>query len=140
MRHYRNPGPKKKPRGKPFEKGNKLGGRKALSPDVKAAFEELSVDAIKALRQVVNARKHNRREQAAEYIINRVSGTPPSSVHLEASGPGGAPLGPLAVSVSFCTTPLSLGKAEVTHIGPDGQAVETIAPVSDQRVGAGEDD
>lgn len=135
VKHYRNPGPKKKPRGKPFAKGNKLGGRKALSSDVKKAFEELCPDALRALQEVVNTKKHNRREQAAEYIVNRVGGTPETRSKIEASGPGGIPLGaPLSISVSFCTTPLSMGRAEVTHIGPDGKPVETEPPLRDDQV------
>lgn len=132
-KRYRNPGPKKKPRGKPFAKGNKLGGRTALPPDVKAAFEAMLPDAVGALKDIVNNPRHQRQEQAAEYIANRVGGTPASSLQL--SGPGGTPLGgPLQVSVSFCTTPLSLGKAEVTHIGPDGKPVEVQAPIPDSQI------
>lgn len=44
--------------------------------------------------------------------------------------------GPLQVSVSFCTTPLSLGKAETVHIGPDGKPVEVHAPMSDAEIEA----
>jgi hypothetical protein len=133
---YRNPGPKKKPRGIPFAKGNKLGGRKPLPADVKAAFEGMLPDAVEALQQIVKQRKHPRREQAAEYITNRVGGTPSSSVHL--SGPNGEPLqsGPLQISVSFCNTPLSLGKAAVTHIGPDGNPIEVEPPLRDDQVDA----
>lgn len=124
MRHYRNPGPKKKPRGKPFEKGNKMGGRKALSPDVKAAFESLLPDAIKALTSVVNNPKHNRREQAAEYIVNRVGGTPESTTKLQASGPNGEPLqaGPISVSVAFVTLPADQAGAQITRIDESGKA------------------
>lgn len=132
-KRYRNPGPKKKPRGKPFAKGNKFGGRTALPPDVKAAFEAMLPDAVEALKNIVNNPKHQRQEQAAEYIANRVGGTPASS--LSVSGPGGVPLGgPLQVNVSFCTTPLSLGKAEITHVGPDGKMVEVHAPMPDSAI------
>lgn len=132
-KRYRNPGPKKKPRGKPFAKGNKFGGRTALPPDVKAAFEAMLPDAVEALKNIVNNPKHQRQEQAAEYIANRVGGTPASS--LSVSGPGGVPLGgPLQVSVSFCTTPLSLGKAEVTHIGPDGKPMEVQPEMPDSAI------
>jgi hypothetical protein len=132
-KRYRNPGPKKKPRGKPFAKGNKLGGRTALPPDVKAAFEAMLPDACAALHSIVKNSRHQRQEQAAEYIANRVGGTPASS--LSVSGPGGVPLGgPLQVSVSFCTTPLSLGKAETTHIGPDGKPIEVHAPIDDSQI------
>lgn len=115
----RNPGPKKLPRGRAFPKGNKFGGRKKIPDDVKRAFELLEPDAIGALKAIVNSRSHMRREQAAEYIVNRVRGTPASSVHV--SGPDGQPLnaGPMQISVSFCTTQLSAGNAEIKRVGPD---------------------
>jgi len=46
---------KGKPRGKPFPKGNKLGGRKPIPPDVKAAYEEASPEALDTLRSVMRA-------------------------------------------------------------------------------------
>jgi hypothetical protein len=131
-KRYRNPGPKKKPRGKPFAKGNKLGGRTALPPDVKEAFNAMLPDAVAALKGIVNNPRHQRQEQAAEYIANRVGGTPASS--LQVSGPGGVPLGPTQISVSFCTTPLSLGRAEVVHIGPDGKSIEVSSPIPDSAI------
>lgn len=137
-KRYRNPGPKKKPRGKPFAKGNKLGGRTALPKDVKEAFQAMCPDAMAALQEIVRQKKHNRREQAAEYIVNRVGGTPESSSKVSLTGPNGEALqaAPFAISVSFCTTPLSLGKAEVTHIGPDGKPVEVQTPMDDSRIEA----
>jgi hypothetical protein len=135
-KRYRNPGPKKKPRGKPFAKGNKLGGRTALPPDVKEAFQAMLPDAVNALKNIVNNPRHQRQEQAAEYIANRVGGTPPTSAQVQLSGPNGEPLnaGPPQITVSFCTTPLSLGRAEVVHIGPDGKSIEVSSPIPDSAI------
>jgi hypothetical protein len=136
-KRYRNPGPKQRPRGKPFAKGNKLGGRTPLPPDVKAAFAAMLPDAIKALKSIVNAKTHSRREQAAEYITNRVGGTPEGTTKVLASGPNGEPLGgPLKVEVSFCSTPLSIGRAEVVHVGPDGKPVEVVPAIRDDQIEA----
>lgn len=136
MHHYRQQGPKKKPRGKAFPKGNKLGGRKKLPPEIKAAFETMLPDAMEALNQIVKSKKHNRREQAAEYICNRVGGTPSATNKLEMTGPNGEPLnnGPMQISVQFVTTPMSLGKAQITHIGPDGKPIEVHEPIDESQI------
>lgn len=92
-------------------------------------------EALGTLRDISSNPFHQRQEQAAEYIVNQALGTPRQSVAL--SGPNGEPLhsGPLQVNVSFCTTPLSLGKAEVTHIGPDGKPMDSPPPpISDSAV------
>lgn len=91
-------------------------------------------EALGAIRDVMSNPAHMRQEQAAEYIVNQALGTPRQSVAL--SGPNGEPLqsAPLAVSVSFCTTPLSIGRAQVSHIGPDGKPIEVQAPMPDASI------
>jgi len=135
----RRPGPKKKPRGKPWAKGqsgNPL-GRPPLPPGTREAFQAMLPEALGALRDIVQEPEHPRQEQAAEYVVNQALGTPRQSMAL--TGPNGEPLqpgGPLSITVSFCTTPLSLGRAEVTHIGPDGKPVEVEPPMRDDQVEA----
>lgn len=127
--------PKGKPRGKPWVKGqsgNPL-GRPPLPPGTREAFQQMLPEALGTLRDITMNPFHQRQEQAAEYIVNQALGTP-RQTH-EMTGPNGAPLsGPLQVSVSFCTTPLSLGKAEVTHIGPDGKPVEVHPEMPDSAI------
>jgi len=127
--------PKGKPRGKPFVKGqpsaNPL-GRPRLPEGTREAFQAMLPEALDTIRDVMADKFHPRQEHAAEYVINQAVGTPRQAMAL--SGPNGEPLGPgapLAISVSFCTTPLSLGRAQVTHIGPDGQPIEVEPPLRD---------
>lgn len=91
-------------------------------------------EALGTLRDISGNPFHQRQEQAAEYIVNQALGTPRQSVAL--SGPNGESLhnGPLQIAVSFCTTPLSLGKAEVAHIGPDGKPIEVYPEMPDSQI------
>jgi len=134
--------PKGKPRGKPFVKGQPSmnpAGRPKLPPGTREAFQAMLPEALETIRSITKQRKHPRQEQAAEYIVNQALGTPRQSVAL--SGPNGEPLapaGPTRLEVVFCTAPLSLGKAEVTHIGPDGKPMDVTPALRDDQVEASE--
>lgn len=74
-----------------FLKGTVPGpGRPRLPPDYKAALFMLEPEAMKRIRDTIADRNHPRTEQAAEYVINRIYGTPTSKT--EVSGPGGKPI------------------------------------------------
>lgn len=73
---------KPKPRGgkrrtswKKGQSGN-LKGRPVLPEDYKAAMKILDPMATKVLQAVLDDPKHPRRQQAAEYVLNRNHGTP----------------------------------------------------------------
>lgn len=87
---------KPKPRGgkrrtswKPGQSGN-LKGRPPLPEDYKQAMKVLDPLATKVLEDVMSDKKHPRRQQAAEYVLNRNHGTP--RTRTEVSTPVGKPI------------------------------------------------
>lgn len=74
---------------KPGESGNPA-GRPPLPPEYKAAIAMIEPQAVEVLREVLEDRFHPRREQAAEYVLNRTQGRPRQTVEL--SGPDGKPV------------------------------------------------
>lgn len=95
---------KRKPRGRSFrpgESGSKAtqfppgvsgnpAGRPPLPPEYKAAIAMLEPEAMEVLRDVLQDEAHPRRQQAAEYVLNRTQGRPRQTV--EISGPDGKPV------------------------------------------------
>lgn len=74
-----------KPRGpgRPFPKGNKLGGRKPIPPDVKKAFVDASVEALDTLKSVMRAWRDTEDPKlagaavsAANSVMDRAHGRP----------------------------------------------------------------
>ncbi len=87
---------KPKPRGgkrrtswKPGKSGNPK-GRPPLPEDYKLAMKVLDPLATKVLEEVMSDPRHPRRQQAAEYVLNRNHGTP--RVRTEVSTPVGKPI------------------------------------------------
>lgn len=77
---------KGKPRGRPFPKGNKMGGRKAISPEVKAAYEAASPEALATLRSVMKAwndsldpKLASAAVASANSVLDRAHGKAPSA-------------------------------------------------------------
>lgn len=95
---------KRKPGGKPFPKGasgnpstqfapgvsGNPAGRPPLPVDYKEAIALLEPKAVEVLRDVLEDEGHPRREQTAEYVLNRTQGRPRQTVEL--SGPDGKPV------------------------------------------------
>jgi hypothetical protein len=75
-----------------FKKGKSgnPGGRPKLPPEYKLAMEDLGPRGLQALSDIIENPFHPRREQAAEYIVNRWKGTP--TQRIEQSGPDGGPI------------------------------------------------
>ena len=62
----------KKTRGKPFEPGNKMGGRTKLPEELKEAFKALAPKALETLADVMaNSDRDSDRVKAAEVILDR---------------------------------------------------------------------
>jgi hypothetical protein len=100
-RKKRGKNAKAQPRGKPFAKGNQAAkghGRPPLPEDYKAAIAVLEVRALEVLEEVLDDVKHPRREQAAEYVIDRNRGRTKQTTEL--SGLDGAPIAVRAVRTS----------------------------------------
>ncbi|TAL29000.1 MAG: hypothetical protein EPN98_21395 [Phenylobacterium sp.] len=95
-RKRRKNGKPSKPRGGQstrFREGNKAAkghGRPKIPAEYKAALKILEPAALSVLDEVLADADHPRREQAAEYIINRARGTP--RTRTEVSTPPGKPL------------------------------------------------
>jgi hypothetical protein len=120
------------PRGKPFQRGNKLGrkftpghsikspGRPKLPPGYKEAFELMEPESWEAMRDIVNDPGHKDRRQAAEYVINRRRGKP--TERTEVTGAGGKPLVPKTPSAVVEALRRLVGQ------GPAGAQPETAEP------------
>lgn len=79
-----------KPRkiGRPFEPGNRMGGRPRVPEDLKEAFKALAPQALKTLSEVMaNGERDSDRVKAAEIILDRGYGkaTQPIDANLEAT-------------------------------------------------------
>lgn len=83
----RQRGPKKKPRGMPFEPGNpgppkRIWGSRPLPQGTREAFTVLSDVAFAALQNILQDDTHPRHEQAIEYVLNQAHGTARQSVDI----------------------------------------------------------
>ena len=74
---------KKKPRGKPFEKGNTLGGRKAMPPELKKAFQDAAPECLRVLMEIVRTGSDTDRMKAAQILLDRGYGKPAQYVESE---------------------------------------------------------
>ena len=78
---------KKKPRGKPFEKGNKMGGRKAIPQEVRELIYSVAPEMVE--KKINIARDPNTApqlvNQIAEELLNRAYGKPTQSVDIEST-------------------------------------------------------
>jgi hypothetical protein len=124
--------PRKRGTGKRFTPGNKASrGRRKLDPAEKLAlkagrerFVELAPEAFRALEEILQDRSPRRahiREKAAEYVIDQALGRARQSVAV--TGPNGEPLnpvGPVQISVSFCSTLTSAAAGEAEYIDAAG--------------------
>jgi hypothetical protein len=76
----------KKLRGRPFEKGNKSGGRKPIPPEIKEALTGLVPRAIERLTEIINTSDNDKIVmQAVEVVLNRVYGKPAQSLDIESN-------------------------------------------------------
>lgn len=94
-----------KVRGRPFAKGNRLGGRKKLPFELIAAVRAVAPEAVAALIEIIAAwRAGSRRVTAADAarasvaLLDRGYGTAPQSVRFEAA------VDPEVVELSALTT------------------------------------
>lgn len=107
----RQPGPKKKPRGMPFKKGEignplGLGGRPPiwrptmpLPKGTREAFTVLSDVAFAALEVILKDPWHPRHEQAIEYVLNQAHGTARQTV--DVNDPSNKLRGEHQITVTF---------------------------------------
>lgn len=95
-------------------------GRPKIPYSVKKALRELGPNAVEVLREVMANKKHVRREQAAEYVINRLEGMPRATIDANSNVTSAA-----SFVVSYanmpegCTVPLLVR-------GPGGQGVQVL--------------
>lgn len=98
----RKPGPKKRPRGRPFPPGNRKGrkfakgvsgnpeGRPPISPEYSAAMAQLEPLSYQALGDILADPAHRDRASTARYVTDRLHGKPIQRT--EVSGPDGGPM------------------------------------------------
>ena len=140
LRKYppRQRGPKKKPRGMPFEKGNpgnpNATGRPPrwkptmpLPKGTREAFTVLSDVAFAALQNILEDDEHPRHEQAIEYVLNQAHGTARQS--LDINDPSNQLRGQHSLTVTFVQQ--NGGGVVVQRVGTTGPTPEVLPSKGD---------